>query len=118
MPELSFITDLDLLFLLFGLVALCLGFALEWIRMRETPNDRVARISLGISIVCGFFVVGGVLGRIPAATIAIYILIGLQIVALALILPIIRRSLSADPIQSLLRKYTHICTVSNVFGID
>lgn len=91
MSDFSSITDLDSLFLLVGLVALCLAFALEWIRMRETPNDRFARISLSISVSCGLFVVGGVLGRIPAATIATYTLIGLQIVALALILPVIRR---------------------------
>lgn len=91
MSDPSFITDLDSLFLLAGFVALCLGFALEWICIRDAPNDRFARISLGISIVCGLLVVGSVFGRIPVATIATYTLIGLQIIALALILPVIRR---------------------------
>jgi uncharacterized membrane protein YuzA (DUF378 family) len=105
MSESSFITDLDSLFLIVGLVALCLGFALEWVRVRETPNDRFARISLAISVACGLFVVGCVFGRIPAVTIATYTLIGLQIVALALILPVIRRALSDSPVRSLLSKY-------------
>lgn len=100
MSDSSFTTDLDSLFLLAGLAALCLGFALEWIRMREASNDRFARISLGVSVVCGLFVVGGILGRIPAVRIATYTLIGLQIVALVLILPVIRRSLSDEPIHS------------------
>jgi uncharacterized membrane protein YuzA (DUF378 family) len=103
MSDQSFITDLDSLFLIAGLVALCLGFGLEWIQTRET-RYRFSRLSLVLSIVCGLFVVGGVLGRIPTATIATYTLIGLQLVALALILPVIRRSLSDDLIHSLLSK--------------
>jgi hypothetical protein len=103
MSDQSFITDLDSLFLIAGLVALCLGFGLEWLQTRET-RYRFSRFSLVLSVACGLFVVGGVLGRIPAATIATYTLIGLQLVALALILPVIRRSLSDEFIHSLLSR--------------
>jgi quinol-cytochrome oxidoreductase complex cytochrome b subunit len=104
MASLSLLSDLDSLFLIAGLVSLCLGFAVEWIHTRETPHGRYARIPLTISIMCGLLVVGSVLGRVSAATIATYTLIGLQIIALILLLPVIRRSLSDGRIHSIFCK--------------
>lgn len=98
------ITGLDSLLLTAGLLAFCIGFALEWVRARKTsPNDH-ARISLVLSVVCGFLLIGKSTGFIPTSMIATYTLIGLQIGALALLFPIIRRWLSDDAIYSPLRE--------------
>lgn len=96
------ITDFDSLLLIAGLLAFCVGFGLEWIRTQETAPG-YARTSLGLSVTCGFLLVGNYTGLIPTATVATYTLVGLQIGALALLFPVIRRWLSDDTIYSPVR---------------
>lgn len=104
MSAILFITGLDSLLLTAGLLAFCVGFALEWVRARKSSSHDHARISLALSGVCGFLLVGKSTGIIPTPMIATYTLIGLQIGAVALLFPIIRRWLSDDAIYSPLRE--------------
>lgn len=103
MSAILFITGLDSLLLTAGLLAFCVGFALEWVRARKTSRDH-ARIFLALSAACGFLLAGKSTGHIPTSLIATYTLVGLQIGALALLFPVIRRWLSDDTLYSPLRE--------------
>ncbi|MFC6962325.1 hypothetical protein [Halocatena marina] len=93
-PPVTF--GLDSLLLTAGLFTFWIGFALEWVRTRETAHG-YARTSLVLSVVCGLLFVGSGTNFIPTTTVATYTLIGLQIGAIALLFPVLRRWLTMTP---------------------